>query len=138
MTGGLGPRSAAGPEPGGGLRATSIAPAESRPGGAEIGVITAANASGAEAFMLGPFSLEPRGFRGCLIEAIHRSGSRARGRSPLRFGPIQPVPVVPVLLAMARVSQWTRGGRDYLSSHIGLGGRRARGGPETRRPRPDP
>src|SRR2546429_105191 len=76
-----------------------------------------------------PFSLEPRGFRGCLIEAIRRSGSRARGRSPRRFGPVQPVPVVPVLLAMARVSQWTRGGRDHVCSHVGHGRRPAEQGP---------
>src|SRR2546421_8437159 len=68
-----------------------------------------------------PFSLDPRGFRGRLIAAIRCRGSRAREWPRLRFRPVQRVPVVSLLLAMARLPQWARGRRDHVSARVGFG-----------------
>src|SRR2546421_8694877 len=68
-----------------------------------------------------PFSLDPRGFRGRLIAALRRRGSRARGWPRLRFRFVQPVPMVSLLLAMARLPQWARGRRDHVSARVGIG-----------------
>src|SRR3989442_16041709 len=68
-----------------------------------------------------PFSLDPRGFRGRLIAALRRRGSRARGWPRLRFRFVQPVPMVSLLLAMARLPQWARRRRDHVSARVGIG-----------------
>src|SRR5438445_9983851 len=70
-----------------------------------------------------PFSLNPRGFGGRLIAAVPRRGSRARRWPRLRFCLVQPVPVVALLLAVARLPQRARGRRDYVSAPLGLGRR---------------
>src|SRR5205809_2389690 len=68
-----------------------------------------------------PFSLDSRGFWGRLIAAIRRRGSRARGWPRLRFRLVHPLPMVSLLLAMARLPQWARGRRDHLPARVGLG-----------------
>src|SRR5207237_10682887 len=68
-----------------------------------------------------PFSLNPRGFRGRLIAAVRRRGSRARRWPRLRFCLVQAVLVVALLLAVARLPQRARGRRDYVSAPLGLG-----------------
>src|SRR2546421_6171727 len=86
-----------------------------------------------------PFFLDLRGFRGRLIAAIRRRGSRARGWPRPRFRFVQPVPMVSLLLAMARVPQWARGRRDYVSARVGLGREASpEKDPTVGCPRPDP
>src|SRR6266550_7337353 len=69
----------------------------------------------------GPFSLDLRGFRGRLLAAVRRRGSHARGWPRLRFRLVQHVSMVSLLLAMARLPQWARGGRDHVSARVGIG-----------------
>src|SRR6266550_4139281 len=68
-----------------------------------------------------PFSLNRRGFRGRLIAAVRRRGSRARERPRLRLRPVDLVSMVSLLLAMARLPQWARGRRDHVSARVGFG-----------------